>query len=475
MPPAQMMPLVGDDSEEEDTLCRRRPQSAPLEGVADERGPRKNLKSITKGQRTTCYECFELENMSGPLHKASSVVSALVDQLGLERSQVQRSYGIWVSMRGGAVLASSTPDERKSPLGKAENDSVCQLRAEVREAVAFIKGVVVAHPTAAFGTAFEELALSLVHLVAHHGASKGSQVNTCEIEVSTAIIKLQFKWVTEGAARELWQIGMNQEGGVSEETARFVLVAVYDALHEGILESLHNTRISAPTLPGPPFCDRILGSEVRKSLWSAWVHSNAIDREKATAADLPCELIADCSVAALIGGSELGLALYLQTIPKAMSDDLRSAFDDAAHYTAEVQRIFELVAFMFLRMRGKDAVIKLYSVGKRSSEQAAALRVKLSALVSNMASKKKAADQAATASKPVPTAPTRAPALPSASAPALPFAQLAWTPPHQAAPPAPPFIFGQPQELQLPHQGTMAEERVRARNTSPVEGADVQA
>jgi len=40
----------------------------------------------------------------------------------------------------------------------------------------------------------------------------------------------------------------------------------------------------------------ILGSEVRKSLWSAWVHSNAIDREKATAADLPCELIADCSV-----------------------------------------------------------------------------------------------------------------------------------------------------------------------------------
>jgi len=141
-------------------------------------------------------------------------------------------------------------------LGKAENDSVCQLRAEVREAVAFIKGVVVAHPTAAFGTAFEELALSLVHLVAHHGASKGSQVNTCEIEVSTAIIKLQFKWVTEGAARELWQIGMNQEGGVSEETARFVLVAVYDALHEGILESLHNTRISAPTLPGPPFCDR---------------------------------------------------------------------------------------------------------------------------------------------------------------------------------------------------------------------------
>jgi len=163
-------------------------------------------------------------------------------------------------------------------------------------------------------------------------------------------------------------------------------------------------------------------------------------------------------VAALIGGSELGLALYLQTIPKAMSDDLRSAFDDAAHYTAEVQRIFELVAFMFLRMRGKDAVIKLYSVGKRSSEQAAALRVKLSALVSNMASKKKAADQAATASKPVPTAPTRAPALPSASAPALPFAQLAWTPPHQAAPPAPPFIFGQPQELQLPQWETFEED-----------------
>mmetsp|Transcript_38909 Transcript_38909/g.96442 ORF Transcript_38909/g.96442 Transcript_38909/m.96442 type:complete len:84 (+) Transcript_38909:416-667(+) len=54
--------------------------------------------------------------MSGPLHKASSVVSALVDQLGLERSQVQRSYGIWVSTRGGAVLASSTPDERKSRL-----------------------------------------------------------------------------------------------------------------------------------------------------------------------------------------------------------------------------------------------------------------------------------------------------------------------------------------------------------------------
>ncbi|KAJ1636185.1 hypothetical protein T492DRAFT_901982 [Pavlovales sp. CCMP2436] len=413
MPPAQMMPLVVDDSEEEDTLCRHRTQSAPLEGVADERGrgsgrgrgrgrgrglveavqseqgggstmadlggvlaapvqdevgavdaekPLKNLKSITKGQRTTCYERFELENMSGPLHMASSVVSALVDQLSLERSQVQRSYGIWVSTRGGAVLASSTPDERKSrllqrlgpllavvvaALGKAENDSVCQLQAEVREAVAFVKGVVVAHPTAAFGTAFEELALSLVHLMAHHWASKGSQVNTCEIELSTAIIKRQFKW----------------------ETARFVLVAVYDALHEGILESLHNTRISAPTLPGPPFCDRILGSVVRKSLWSAWVHSNAIDREKATAADLPCELIADRSVHG--GLSYPSRALY---------------------------RLAWWLESAYVRVLTIDYI--------------------------------------------------------SHHGGALPSAQLAWTLPHQAAPPPPPFIFGQPQELQLPQWET---------------------